>query len=197
MERKVTLGTVVALALALSAADGFAAQGKGGGGPGASGDRAQQMGRDRTMDHAPAWDRMQSRDRLDSPRQDRDRIHADDPASIRDQDIYGHELMSGAELNAYRARLGQFNTEATRAEFRTTHEAAMQERALRQGVDLVPPGQGAVYGGQLMTVQERNEFREQLRNCDSDAERQELLAQHRQRIEERARALGVAIDESE
>ena len=48
-----------------------------------------------------------------------------------------------------------------------------------------------------MSVQERNEYREQLRLIDSDQERQQLQAQHRDRVSQRAEALGLEVEEAE
>ena len=48
-----------------------------------------------------------------------------------------------------------------------------------------------------MTVQERNQYREQLRLSDTDAERQKLEAQHRDRIRLRVDALGLEVEEAE
>ncbi len=84
-----------------------------------------------------------------------------------------------------------------REQFQARHEKMMQERAQKQGKDLVPPGQGAIYGGELMTVQERNEYREQLRHMDSEEEREKFQAQHREQMELRAKALELEIEEAE
>jgi hypothetical protein len=47
-----------------------------------------------------------------------------------------------------------------------------------------------------MTVQERNQYREQLRNCDSEEERLKIQAQHRDRINQRAHALGLEVEDA-
>ncbi len=116
---------------------------------------------------------------------------------LRDQDIYGNEFMTPAERDQYREALGKANTQEARQEFQAQHEEMMQQRAMQQGQDLVPPGQGPIYGGEFMSVQERNEYREQLRLFDSDAERQQFQAQHREQMSERARALNLEIEEAE
>jgi len=48
-----------------------------------------------------------------------------------------------------------------------------------------------------MTVQERNEYREQLRNMDSDEEREKFQAQHHEQMSLRAKALEREIEEAE
>jgi hypothetical protein len=73
----------------------------------------------------------------------------------------------------------------------------MQERAQLQGEDLVPAGQGSIYGGELMTVQERNQYREQLRHMDSDEEREKFQARHQEQMNLRAKALELDIEEAE
>jgi len=88
-------------------------------------------------------------------------------------------------------------TVQAREEFQAQHEKQMQERAQKEGKDLVPPGQSPIYGGELMTVQERNQYREQLREMDSDEEREKFQAQHREQMNQRAKALELDIEEAE
>jgi len=55
-------------------------------------------------------------------------------------------------------------------------------------------GKGAgngIYGGNLMTVEERNQYRAQYGALKTDAERNEYLARHRQKMELRAQERGV------
>jgi hypothetical protein len=194
-----------------------AQQGQGGG----SGDRDQQMDRDydRDMDRDRDYDRDMTQDRdydrdMDQDRdrdqlkghdqdqdrdrvQDRDRLHITDPASLRDEDIYGSALMSEEELRQYRNQLMNMETNQAREHFQIQHESKMQERAQLQGEDLVPAGQGSIYGGELMTVQERNQYREQLRHMDSDEEREKFQARHQEQMNLRAKALELDIEEAE
>lgn len=166
-------------------ADG-ALQGRGSDG---AGNRDQQTDRDHDFDRDS--DYTEGRDPV------RDRSHMTDPASVREQDIYGNALMSEEELKQYRKQLMNMETDAARECFQAQHEAKMQERAQLQGKDLVPPGQGPIYGGELMTVQERNQYREHLRKMDSDEERQKYQAQHREQMELRAIALKLEIKVAE
>ena len=128
---------------------------------------------------------------------DRDRIDNTDTASLMDEDIYGSALMSREELTLYRSQLAGLDTRESRENFQSRHEARMQERAQLLGKDLVPPGQGTVYGGELMTVQERNQYREQLRHMESEEERRKFQAQHREQMDLRAKALELDIEEAE
>ena len=201
MKNSTVISVLVALVLGSTSMSSFAQQGQGGG---AGVDRAQQVDRDRTYDRDRMSDRdrtfdrdrTQDRDRSDDPDQDRDRDRLQDPASLKDQDIYGNELMSDAERRQYRNELGNMNTQESRMELQAQHEQKMQERALQQGQDLVPQGQGPVYGGEFMSVQERNEYREQLRLIDSNQEREQFQEQHRDRVNQRAKALGLEIEEA-
>ena len=209
MRHTLSISIILASMLALTFITVDAQQGQGGG----SGDRDQQMDRDydRDMDRDRDYDRDMDQDRdrdqltghdqdQDQDRdrvQDRDRLHVTDPASMRDDDIYGSAMMSEEELKQYRNQLMNMETVEAREQYQTKHEAKMQERAQLKGKDLVPPGQGPIYGGELMTVQERNEYREQLRNMDSDEEREKFQAQHHEQMSLRAKALEREIEEAE
>lgn len=201
MRSNTVISILVALVLGATSMSSFAQQGQGGTGAG----HAQQMDRDRTFDRDQMSDRdrtfdrdrTRDRDRSDDPDQDRDRDRLQDPANLKDQDIYGNKLMSESERKQYRNELGNTKTQEARMKFQAQHEQKMRERALEKGQDLVPPGQGPVYGGELMSVQERNEYREQLRLMDSDQEREQFQAQHRDRVEQRAKALGREVEDAE
>lgn len=52
-----------------------------------------------------------------------------------------------------------------------------------------------VYGSQLMTEQERIEYRNTLRNAKTSEEREQLRLQHHQRMQERAKAKGLVLPE--
>ena len=174
MRKQFVLSIAAGLALALAAVSGAADQGRGGG---PDTDRKQQIKQEQRMDQ-----------QMD---QQMDQVH------MRDADIYGHELMTRNELEKYRKRVKELNTVEARERFKIQHEAKMQERAKQQGKDLVPPGQGPIYRGELMTVQERNEFREQLRVAGSEDDRTRLLAQHREKMDQRAQALDLEKEEAE
>ena len=205
MRYKISISLILASILVFMFVAVGAQQGQGGG----SGDRDQQMDRDydRDRDHDRTYDRDMDQDRdrdqlrghdQDQDRiRDRDRLHTGDPSTLRDADIYGHALMSEEELKQYRNQLMNMETEQAREHFQIQHESKMQERAQLQGEDLVPAGQGPIYGGELMTVQERNDYREQLRHMDSEEEFEKFQAQHREQMELRAKALKLDIEEAE
>ena len=188
MRYMTAIGIFASLMLLVAFAAAPAAQGKGGG---ASGGRPQAM--------EPVKDRVaaskgESRQVMD---RDRQQLHKDDDTGMSDQDIYGSELMTKQERKQYRRELQDAKNEQARQEVRARHEEQMRERALQQGKDLVPPGQGPVYGGELMTVQERNEYRERLRSFDSEDARLRFQAQHKEMMKQKSAALGIEIEEAE
>jgi hypothetical protein len=194
MKIRTAISILVASILAVTSMSAFAGQGQGPGpgNGGANADRMHQVDRDRNYDR----DRMQDRDRSDDPRQDRDRDRLQDPAKMRDGDIYGNELMNNTERKRYRKELGNYGTQESREQYQARHEEKLQKRALQQGKDLVPPGQGRIYGGEFMSVQERNQYREQLRLIESNQEREQFHAQHRDRVNQRAKALDLEVQDA-
>ncbi len=64
---------------------------------------------------------------------------AADPADKREY-IYGAELMSAPERDAYRRGLGQAQSEEARAEHRKRHRQRLQKRAQQRGVPLDEQG---------------------------------------------------------
>ena len=172
MRQILKIGVVVALAIGLSAYGGAGGQQKGGG-----------------SERAQPTEQQQAQDRM--------RIETQDRAQLRDEDIYGHELMTRQELNQYREQMQKMHTAKARDQFQAQHEEKMRERALQQNKDIVPPGQGPIYRGELMSVQERNEFREQLRVINSEEERARFLARHREKMDQRAESVHEETEEAE
>jgi len=54
-----------------------------------------------------------------------------------------------------------------------------------------------IYGGELMSPEERNQYREQLQRMDSDEEKLQFQAQHREKMDARAKALELEVEEAE
>jgi hypothetical protein len=168
--KQVTAISIIAVSvLALTSLPATAFQGGGGGGGAGGGDHSQTMDRDYDRD------RMQDRTRLDTPDMDRDRD----------------------ELKKYREQLKKNNSYQARESFQMQHEKTMQQRALKQAKDLVPPGQGPIYGGEFMSVQERNTYREQLRRIGAEKEQMQFQAQHKEKMDTRAEALELEVEEAE
>lgn len=63
-------------------------------------------------------------------------------------EVYGSQLMSEQERNAYRTKMQSMKTEQERQQLRMEHHKQMQERAKAQGVTLpdMPPNQGMHQG---------------------------------------------------
>ena len=200
MKLKMAIGALISSVLLLSSASSFAQQGPPGHRPApqdrAQVERGQQADRARDFDR----DRLQDRDRLDEPSQDRDRdqdrTHVPDFAKLSDQDIYGSEVMSVQERNEYRKQLQNAGSAGERLQIEARHKEMVDAKAKNQGVKLAAPGQG-IYGGALMSVEERNQYREQLRMIDSDEERLQFIAQHREEMQVRAQMKGVDLDDLE
>lgn len=194
MKSKIVIGVIISLILTATTVSTYAGQARKQGaqaGQSQQSNRPQQTDRDRAQTH----DQMQNRDRTHVD--DMDRQNAKSEKRIRDQDIYGSGLMSDAERNQYRNIYSQLQTQRERDQFQLQHETQMRDRAMQQGKDLVPPGQGQIYGGKLMSVQERNEYREKLRWLKTDQEKAAFEQQHRQLIKERSEALDLKVDETE
>ncbi|MCP5180371.1 MAG: hypothetical protein H6993_08185 [Pseudomonadales bacterium] len=182
-------GALACVALQVNAAPG------GGGGAGMSSGARQEHAmprrdaqgatqRDRSQDEASRRDRVR----------DQDQAHAPDLGTLRDEDIYGHEVMSRREMNAYRNRLASVDDDAAREQLRAEHQREVRARAKEKGVDLKPSAEGPIYGGAMLTLQERNEYRARLRALDSDAARGEFLARHREEMQARAQAEGRPVE---
>lgn len=186
--------TLIATTLILTPLTGIAqGQGKG---PGAQPeDRARVERGQRDIDR----DRLRDRDRLTDPARDRDRVqdrtHVPDFAKLSDQDVYGNELMTAEERKQYREQLQGATSSQERAQIEAQHRHEMQIRAQEQGVEIAPPGKG-IYGGAMMSVEERNRYREQLRLLESDPEkRTRFMAQHQEEMQVRAKAQGIPVED--
>lgn len=63
--------------------------------------------------------------------------------------------------------------------------------------DKAKPGAKGIYGNELMSVEERNQYREQLRLTESDPQaRTKFMAQHEETMRARAKQQGVKISEA-
>jgi len=184
------IATMLAAALVAAPLTGLT-QGHGGGGGGASQHHAPTPQGQRDLDR----DRIRAQDRVVAPDRDRDRIqdrtHAPNFAKLGDEDIYGSELMSAQERNAYRKALQNAATTDERARIEAQHRQEIQVRAENKGVNVVAPGKG-IYGGAMMSVEERNRYREQLRLLENDPQaRAKFMAEHKEMMQARAKARGT------
>ena len=193
MKHKTAISILATSVLILSSAAIYAQHGPPGGHAQpqdrAQAERGQQSDRDRDFDR----DRLRDRDMMEAQDRDRDRTHMPDFANLSDEDIYGSEVMTVEERNEYRNQLKNAATAQEREQIEARHKEMVKAKAQSKGVDLVPPGKG-IYGGALMTVEERSRYREQLRMIDSDEERLQFMAQHREEMQIRAKAQGIELE---
>jgi hypothetical protein len=56
--------------------------------------------------------------------------------------------------------------------------------------------QERVYGSQLMTVQERNEYRQRMRELKTQTERMQFRTEHHARMQERAKERGLTLPDA-
>ena len=123
--------------------------------------------------------RAQERAQAERGQTDRDRV--------RDQDRIHQPGMQSAE-------------DMAKAQER---KQVQQREQVQEQKQIHVPGTGVgpdsdIYGHELMSVQERNQYREQLRLVQSDPEQKtRFLAQHREKMQTRAKAQGVVIDDGE
>ncbi len=80
---------------------------------------------------------------------------------------------------------------------------SQEQRQFQEQEQIHVPGTGNgpdsdIYGHEMMTAQERNRYREQLRLVESNPEEKtRFLAQHHEQMQVRARAQGVVIDDGD
>lgn len=200
MKIQTTISVLTAAAIALASFSAVA-QGRHGQSGAQAQDRAQIERGQKDFDR----DRLRDRDRI-SPARDRDRIqddrtHVPDKAKLGEKEIYGGEFMSAEERNQYREQLRLTESDPkARTKFMAEHQEKMQARAKAQGAALGDPAFAAkqgngIYGNELMSVQERNQYREQLRLTESDPQaRRQFKAQHQEKMQARAKEMGVDIE---
>ena len=133
--------------------------------------------------------------------------------------VYGYQLMTPQERTEYRTRMRSLKTKAERDAFRAQHHEQMRKRAAERGVTLPerPMSRGGgwgagrnapmsgkgmmqggrmrpyIYGYQLMTPQERTEYRSKMRSLKTQAERDALRAEHHEQMRKRAAEKGITL----
>jgi len=71
--------------------------------------------------------------------------------------------------------------------------AAQDRDQLRDRDQTRDQTRSTIYGNQLMTPQERNEYRNRMRSLRTAQEREQFRLEHHERMQERARARGIAL----
>jgi hypothetical protein len=118
------------------------------------------------------------------------------PKQGQPQRPYAYQLMTPDERDAYRKQMEAAQTPEERAKIRDAHRAEMQKRAQAQGITLEGRGgEPRIYGGELMTPEERNAYAEKMRNAKTQDERLKLRDEHRAEMQKRAKEKGVTLPE--
>jgi hypothetical protein len=104
----------------------------------------------------------------------------------------------GASAPQYERGQRDFDRDRLRDRDRLHDPAYQRDRTRDQdrtnAPDTAPQGEGKIYGSELMSEQEQNQYREQLRLIGQDPEkRAQFMAQHRQEMQKRAKAKGVEL----
>jgi hypothetical protein len=71
-----------------------------------------------------------------------------------------------------------------------------QERTQDQTQSQARQTDGDIYGYQLMTPQERNEYRSRMRSANSVREREQIRAEHHEEMQKRAEARGITLPDT-
>jgi len=111
----------------------------------------------------------------------------------------GHKGQGGARAQD-RAQIerGQkdFDRDRLRDRERVTNPSRNRDQTQdrKDAPDKAGLGDSGIYGGDMMSEQERNQYREQLRLTESDPKaREKFMAQHQEKMQKRAKAKGVDV----
>ncbi|NRO99476.1 hypothetical protein GWC77_26730 [Paraburkholderia sp. NMBU_R16] len=74
-------------------------------------------------------------------------------------------------------------------------DGSANAQSTQSGRGTASGARGMMYGSQLMTPAERNEYRKRMLAAKSDAERQKIRDQHHAEMQKRAKARGVTLPE--
>lgn len=102
---------------------------------------------------------------------------ADRPRPSQTEQAYDRDRMQG------RDRVDQQERQKAQDEVKTMAQARQSDRD--------------IYGYQLMTEQERLEYRQQFEKAKTNEERQQIIAEHREKMQARAKEQGLDLEETE
>ena len=118
--------------------------------------------------------------------------------------MYGADLMTPQERDAYIDKLRSAKTQDERLKLRDEHRAEMQKRAQEKGVPLPEPrapGAGPtarrsqMYGDELFSPEERRAFFDQMKAAKTPEERAKIQAERRAIADARAKEKGITLPE--
>lgn len=137
-----------------------------------------------------------------------DFVMAEDKAMSKDklettpqEAVRGSQLITREEREEFRNKMRSANSAEERQQIQQEQHERMRSRAEERGLSMPndPPADGGlktqkqdrVYGSQLMTQQEREEFRNKMRSANSAEERQQIQQEHHERMKLRAKERGL------
>lgn len=131
--------------------------------------------------------------RLGSQHQEQMQTRARTQNAAIDPPIYGQYMLTTEEQARYREQLRTATNEQARIRVREQQQNTVQARARELGV----PAPDPIYGQQLMTEQEQQQYRDRVRATTGEQDRQRIQSEHRAQMQERARQHQVPVDDLE
>lgn len=196
------INVLLAIALTFITANAFAQGGGQGSGQGSRQDQSGARQMDRTQDYER--ERIRSQEQIDKASQARDQ----EMARAREQAMertkqQAMERAKAPESDQMMGRDGRQasddvdqSRERSRVEDRVGAAGQDREQVRIHQPDLAPMSDQAIYGSQLMSVAERNAYRQEVQNAGSVEQREQLQARHREEMEVRARVQGVPLSDT-
>jgi hypothetical protein len=120
--------------------------------------------------------------------------------------MYGEQLFSQQERDDYRKRMQEAKTPEERTKIRDEVHATAQARAKEKGITLPEPrgpggpggpggGRGQMYGEQLFTQQERDDYRKRMQEAKTPEERTKIRDEVHAQAQARAKEKGITLPE--
>jgi len=108
--------------------------------------------------------------------------------------IYADQGKSGGKTGDREQKMARDHDE-DHAKGRGKDEARDRDRLQTQ--DPMSISDNDIYGSELMSPEERKRYREQIQQMNSEEERLQFQAQHRSKMDARAKALNLEVEEAE
>ena len=117
--------------------------------------------------------------------------------------MYGEQLFTQQERDDYRKRMQEAKTPEERTKIRDEVHATAQARAKEKGITLPEPrgpggpsgGRGRMYGEQLFTQQERDDYRKRMQEAKTPEERTKIRDEVHAQAQARAKEKGITLPE--
>jgi hypothetical protein len=120
--------------------------------------------------------------------------------------MYGEQLFSQQERDDYRKRMQEAKTPEERTKIRDEARATAQARAKEKGITLPEPrgpggpggpggGRGQMYGEQLFSQQERDDYRKRMQEAKTPEERTKIRDEVHATAQARAKEKGITLPE--